>query len=214
MRLDHFMRHGEMFSIRRGSQEHEAKGLKNGDRAGRRYIGFYPGTDVQKGDLLHGAVSGNKWRVTDVETSLMHGRVFQIKAYIDPPPQHERHAPMGIHVGSMVNSAIQQGSPGAIQSIAVTQQNRENIAEVLDALTSTMDQLGLRDQARSDLCAEIDTIKGQLKLSQPKGTILSACFNGIKDILQASVEAAATTAASVAASGLIERITLLLDKSF
>jgi hypothetical protein len=207
MGLDSFIeRHGETFDIERDGHQLVAKGLTNRDKRGRRFVSFYPGTDVQEGDALRGQVSGDLFKVANVERELMRGSVFQVVAYVEP----ERSPSPAIHVGSMVNSAIMQGSPNGVQTLTFTQQQRESVSEFVDALSQVIGQLHLSDDANADLIAELDTVKSQLKVAKPKASVISLCLKSIHTTLAEAAKSAAAAGAGKVASEFAERLLQLM----
>ena len=81
--LDAFYTHMIDFQIYRNSQLiNTSKGLKNSDKGtSKKFIGFYPDVDIQIGDILTNVGSNVKYFVIDVDTSIMNGKIYQIKAY-------------------------------------------------------------------------------------------------------------------------------------
>jgi hypothetical protein len=197
-------KHGELFAVDRSGQISKAEGLARDDES-PPYVAFEPGTNIQAGDELHGNVSGNVYRVARVDQDIAFGRPFQLRAFIE---QHPAETPGGIHIGSMVNSAIQQNSPGAIQTITVSNEYRAAALAVVGEIESVMPQLDLSNEDNNELSAELDTIRAQLKLSKPKLTVVRECFGNVKSILET---AAATGGTWTLINDFIPRIVSLLS---
>lgn len=84
MNLRTFMKMGgEFFDvIRNGEVIGKLEGLPNRDDGShRRYVGFYEGSDVQMGDWIKGHKSKNLFYIDDLMTSIVQGKVLQIKGY-------------------------------------------------------------------------------------------------------------------------------------
>jgi hypothetical protein len=141
--LENFMeQHGVMFDVRRAGQSFQAKGLRNNDRGGRDYIGFYPNTDLQVGDTLHNTVTLQDFQVTEVDYDLIHGEVLQVKAYFETGPRSGAHADRQqassvfnyIQIGQASNVQIQQGTVGSDQSAETPPAEQGMLTEILDLL--------------------------------------------------------------------------------
>jgi hypothetical protein len=173
-------KHGEFFAVSREDKTFKAKGLVRGDGQSP-YVAFEPGTDIQPGDELRGEVSGNVHHVTRVDTDVVYGRPFQLRAFTQNSSVHQ---PGGIHIGSMVNSAIQQNSPGAVQTITITKQYRENAAALIAQIKTVLPELNLSDDDLNEVSAELATIDSQLTLSKPRSSVIVDSFNRIKSMLE------------------------------
>jgi len=122
-KLDDFMQlGGELFQIIREGESHEAEGLRNTEKSTKRkYVGFYLGTDVQTDDWLKGTVSGDEFHVLDVTRDVIHGRVFQVKAYYETKAEYmkriasERAQLPTFNIGTAYGSII-----GTQQSASLT----------------------------------------------------------------------------------------------
>lgn len=181
-------KYGEQFTVRRSGRNFKAAGLTRDDES-PPYIAFEPGTDIQVADELRGDASGNAYRIVRVDHDVAHGRPFQLRAFID---QQIAQLPGGIQIGSMVNSAIQQNSPGAVQMITITDEQRVVTSRIVDDVYSVLPQLNLGPEDYNDLSAELETIKAQLKLSNPKSTTLRESLGNVKSILETTAAAGGT----------------------
>lgn len=204
--------HGEDFEVRRDDgTTSNARGLRNHEKATKKaYVGFPPGTTLRVGDLLVGTVSKDRLRVLNVVSDFMYGEVLQIKAFSESEESYQqrtaRSPASSINIGTMTNSAIQQNSPGAVQSLALTQKHWNDVEEIVTAIVSAIDQLGLSDGDKSDLLADAETIQAQLKKSSPNTSLIRSCLEGVKSGLSKAVTSAASSGASALAKGLIGQI--------
>ena len=195
---------GEVFEIRRGSHVSTAKGLPNREKSGgRRYIGFKPDVEVIAGDELVGMVSGNHYLVTGIERQLFNGQLFQVKAFYDQP-----HAPAvnTINVGSMVNSTIQQGSPGAMQQVVISQQQCESASELINAISELINQLNLPADQREKVESDVEMLNTILSAPNTKPSTLRKCFIRVKETLSHFAGVATTAVATAATQDVITRI--------
>ena len=78
--------------------------------------------------------------------SITHYGIKEVEDAKASPAQPTHHFPAVnvINVGSMVNSAIQQASPDALQTIQPGDSRSGEIIEVLNQVRSALDNLGLR----------------------------------------------------------------------
>ena len=68
--------------VRNDARLHTLEGLINSDKgSGRRYIGFFPGADLQPGDWVEGEVSGDRYFISEIASDVLDGRVFLVKGY-------------------------------------------------------------------------------------------------------------------------------------
>ena len=160
--------------------------------------------------MLVGSLSADHFRVMDIGSELIRGEVLQIKAFIESEGAYQQRIAQSqrssISVGKMTNSAIQQNSPGAVQSLTFTQENRDDVQEIVAAIVSAVDQLGLGDDDRSDLLADVETIQAQLKKSSPNPSLIRSCLEGVKSGLSEVATSAASSGAASLAKGLIDKL--------
>lgn len=109
--LSRFMAmNGVKFEIQRNSEKiGVVEGLPNHeDATGKQYIGFYPGTDVQGGDVLIGP-SKEKLYVQSATPQYVNKQPFQIKAFYltedEMKARHENSRPV-FNINSAVGSVI------------------------------------------------------------------------------------------------------------
>jgi len=75
----------------------------------------------------------------------------------------------------------------------------EELKEIIQSLKDSIDQLGLEQQQKDDLEAEIQTIDAQMSSSKPKAAIITECLGSIRRIIEGA-------AGSVLASSLLGKI--------
>lgn len=93
--IDRFFRiNSENFEvIRDGEVSHELEGMKNREEEGkqRRFIGFRPNVDVQRGDWVRSKQTGDKFFIYETEgTTGLRGEQFQTKALFKTEAEYER----------------------------------------------------------------------------------------------------------------------------
>lgn len=103
--LNHFRNRMIDFEVYRDSQFLTTlKGLKN-SYEGKVFIEFFPGVDIQIGDIL---VNSNiKYYIIDIDTQTWMGEISAIKAfYQTKPPVEHNSSPTVYNIGSASNSII------------------------------------------------------------------------------------------------------------
>jgi hypothetical protein len=210
-------RQGEEYEIRHGDVVTRAQGLRHSQ--GRdRHVSFHPGTSVEAGDLLVAIASGDQLRVTHVEHTPPHRLGAVVKAYYEPEKKHMKPQPPRVsnvvNVGTMNQSAIQQGSEGATQTMTVglTPEQRLTVDEIVKGILDAAATLEGEDKA--EVTAQVETVQAQLKAPTPKPSIIKACLGTVKDVLQKVVTATAMAAVKTATAHglqpLIDKITAFL----
>lgn len=123
-------------------------------------------------------------------------------------PMPSKPSPTGenIRVGSMVNSAIQQGSPGAVQHIVISDQQREDAAGLVRAISELISQLDLTPDKREELETEADTLSMVLSSEYAKPSVLQRCFARVKEAIGNAAVSATNIAAGAASANVIARI--------
>jgi len=107
------------------------------------------------------------------------------------------------YIGVMNHSQLQQSSPGALQMLEATNAPVDEIRRFLEILKSKLDELGLPAEHRSEIETDISTVELQCSSSKPKQSIIAACLQSIRAILE-------SMAGSVIARGLLEQCAALL----
>jgi Polymerase beta, Nucleotidyltransferase len=135
----------------------------------------------------------------DRHIRILHTGIQEVEEAIEHPNKPTDHfLPVNIlQVGQMIDSQIAQASPGATQLNILTADDRPAIEEDLALLKKYVDQRELPPEQESDLRAEMDTIKAQMKSSKPKLTVIKESFGSIKEILQAAGAVATTAPAAL-----------------
>lgn len=93
MNLKSFMKMGgEEFEIIRNDKSiAEVEGLPNREeKTARPYIGFYDGTDIYPGDWVKGKISNDMLFIEDTQSTVVQGKVFQIKGYYLTEAQYSK----------------------------------------------------------------------------------------------------------------------------
>ena len=130
--------------------------------------------------------------------------VEQAQSQPDEPTQH--FAPLNlVYAQTITNSPIQQGSPGATQSLTVIgQDHQQQLSDIVRSLKTSIDDLGLAEEDKAELEAEVGTFEAQVASPKPKKEIVGPSLQSAKNILEG-------TASSLTAQGIIEVIGQLLS---
>ncbi len=138
---------------------------------------------------------------------LTHQGVREVEEARSQPNEPTQHlAPLNIiYAENIVNTAIQQGSPGATQSFTVTtQSNLQELQTFLRSLRDSVDQLGLDEEQQAELEADIQTLEAQVKSPKPKDEVIKPGLLSITRILEGTV-------AGASGSGLFEAAKIILS---
>lgn len=196
-------KHGENFRvIRAGQQVGQVRGIYDSDK---REIACLPGADVKAGDRLIGEMSKNEHEIDRAETTVHDGAPLETRAYVaraTNPPVTYNH----ITIGTMSNSAVQQGSPSATQIVSFSPEARVEITEIIAGVLSLVDRLGLSPDTREELMVDVETIQAQLKSSKPRQSVLQSCLSSIKSTFENATIAAASSGTTAIVQELIGRI--------
>lgn len=123
-------------------------------------------------------------------------------------PEQDRSSNVA-NVGSMVNSAFQQASPGASQYLTIASPEvKSDAGELVTEILEAIDGIGLDEQQMSDVRAEAETIQAQMKLEKPKSLVIKACLEAIKGILMGIV----MTEGKALGASIVEKINEVLDR--
>ncbi len=119
-----------------------------------------------------------------------------------PEQSHAVQNIMMIH--QAVQSNIQQGSQGSIQSVVLSnKEGREELQKLLSAIRQAMPQLQLESERQIELEADLQTLEAQTRSPHPKPSIVHECLLSVRNIL----EGAAGGALGV---GLVQAVVKLL----
>lgn len=142
----------------------------------------------------------------DRDVGISHRGIKEIEEALDKPDRPTHYFPPAniIYIGEMRNSQIQQGSPEATQVATFNENMYEELKEVIQSLKESIDQLGIDQQQKSELQADIQTIEAQRSSSKPKAAIITECLGSIKRILEGA-------AGSALVSGLLSKIVAILE---
>lgn len=125
---------------------------------------------------------------------ITHQGIKEIEEARSNPSRPTEHFPAInlIHVGSMIGSTIQQGSPGASQAVQVSNPADRELLSLLTEIRQSIDRLGLNTEEQADLKGDLATVEAQLGTSKPKRSIIAECLTSIRGFLVKGGEALAT----------------------
>ena len=138
--------------------------------------------------------------------TITHEGVKVVQEALLNPEQPTQYFPPTINIISieqMVNSQVQQASPGATQVVTISLDKNEELKQIIQLLKESIDKLSLQPQQKLELEAEIITIETQMSSPKPKSTIIAECLKSIRNILEG-------VASGMIASGLLNKIASLL----
>jgi|GEM_PF-4785439 len=89
-------------------------------------------------------------------------------------------------IGSMHNSALQQGSHNSSINLHFDSSKKESLNSVISALKNIQDTLDLSVDLHQELISEIQTLESQSKSPKPKNTIIAESLKAAKGILESA----------------------------
>ncbi len=108
-----------------------------------------------------------------------------------------------IHGDSVVGSQYQKNSPGAVQVSVNEGIDKEGIELFLKLMADNLNALSLEKEERTQIEAEISTIKSQIESSKPSNSVIHRALKSIRNVAEGCV-------GSLIASGMILEINRLL----
>lgn len=109
-----------------------------------------------------------------------------------------------IHNYGSIGGPIQQAGAGATQ--AITQDQRQHIAQLLGQLRSAMATASLDSETLGNIEAQVGTVEAQLKAPNPPVGLIHGCLNTLREILTS----AAGQALGAAVPGILKGIGAVL----
>ena len=127
------------------------------------------------------------------QVALTHAGITEVEERLGNPEASTARFPAAvniINVGQMIGSQIHQGTTGSsVSSLAGT--DGRAVSALVDALDRALREAQLRSLERSDVEAELATLRAQLKSTSPKPSILKESLETLKTLIQAGGQVAA-----------------------
>lgn len=167
-------------------------------------LGFDIGLTVKIEQYLRGEGLINSTPICgtqDREIGISHQGIRAVEEALNKPDRPTYYFPPAnfIYIGEIRNSQIQQGSPEATQVATFNETGYGELKEVIESLKESIDQLGIAQQQKSELQADIQTIEAQMSSPKPKTAIIADRLGSIERILEG-------VAGSALASDLLSKI--------
>ena len=158
-----------------------------------RVTQYLAGEQLVKHWAIGGTIGITHWGIIEMESALTN------------PNQPTTYFPPAVNIiqvhGDVVGSQIQQATQ-ASQQLMVNADIQRALSEFLSELEDRFSALQLDSSNQRDLKADIETIKAQLKASEPKRSILKEALSSIRSILE-GVGATLMAAEAVKLLGLL-----------
>jgi len=141
---------------------------------------YLEGEGLAEYKAMGGIIGITHWGVKQVEEALM------------TPEKETAYFPPAInilHIGTNIDSPIQQGSPGAEQRIGFDSEWLSELKVEVERLSEEIGNLQLTVEDESELRAQIATVLAQLKSQKPEKGILTAALRRFQPILTAGAAA-------------------------
>lgn len=153
--LDAFIDHMIEFEVYRNDVfVFKTKGLKNTEKnTNRCYVGFYPFTQIEVGDVL--VSFGIKYYIVDIDTQTWQGQISQIKAYYQTtlPTSNTSNSTI-FNISNAQNSIIGNQQSAIVNNSSFSLENLKELIELygnndkqqLYELTSSLEELLKKDE--------------------------------------------------------------------
>ena len=156
--------------------------------AGQRLMNFVMAAEAVAGtwEAAHLMPGYRKKQVAALNQHLQFAlQQFDVGLFVPNEPEVPQVS-NAINIGSMTNSAVQQGSPGATQSQSIVIKVDEAKAAIA-ALEAGHGELNLTAEKLSDLQSDLDTIKAQLAKTAPSHSIVREAARSVRTIVEGAV---------------------------
>lgn len=141
--------------------------------------------------------------------SITHYGVVEVENALSEPDKATQYFPPVVnimHIQSMVNSQIQQGTHGSHQSLDIRPADLAAIRTFVAEFRATIDRFEVSTDIVQEARSELATLDAQLASPRPKGKIVVEGLRSIRTILEG---AAATAVASELLPKLLPLLTAL-----
>jgi hypothetical protein len=117
---------------------------------------------------------------------ISHEGVLEVEEALSNPDKPTQHfLPLNIiHVHTMNNSVIQQGTTNSTQNITITSDNISDLKSFLNDLKIALQKMQLSVDAQGEVLAEITTLEAQTNSPKPKRTIIGEALKSLRSILE------------------------------
>jgi DNA primase large subunit len=120
------------------------------------------------------------------EISITHYGVTEIEKSISNPNSSTSYFPAinVIHIETMDNSAIEQGTSYSTQTNSFNIDKSEDLKKIISEIENIKDQITLDRLIFDELVSKLDTLKSQIKSSKPQSVMITDSLKTIKSILE------------------------------
>lgn len=117
---------------------------------------------------------------------ISHMGVLEVEEALSNPDKPTQHfLPFNIiHVHSMNNSVIQQGSTNSTQNITITSDSISDLKSFLSDLKTALEKMQLSIEVQGEILAEIATLEAQTVSPKPKRLIIGETLKSLRSILE------------------------------
>lgn len=112
-------------------------------------------------------------------------------------------APIINHIGTMINSQLQQNTEHSTQTLNVEEFNVESLHSLISDLEKLQEEVQ-DPAAKQELASEIEVLQSQVKSPNPKQGIIKEALKSVRNIAEG-------TTGSLVASGILQQATLILS---
>lgn len=179
-------------------------------REAKGCVEFQAGEDIRAGDEVYCHLSERTFTIERVEKVVVLRQVHSLKAhYRRDRLTNSSPTVYGsvVNVGVMHNSAIQQHSPNATQSVAVGGAEADRAKEAIRLILEILDDLDLSAEDKAEARAEAGTAEAQLNSPKPRWEWIKSSLAALRDKVVAGITEKVGPAVVEKAEQAIEWIT-------
>jgi hypothetical protein len=139
------------------------------------------------------------------QASITHMGIVHVENALAAPEKETQYFPPVnfIHIESMSNSQIQQGTEHSTQVFNYSSEEQNAIVELIQSIKQQLDKLELPQEKKDEADADIETIEAQINSPKPKPNIIKESLTSLKTILEG-------VAGNVIADILLKKMTGLI----
>ena len=118
------------------------------------------------------------------EIYITHAGVEEIEQALTEPNRPTEHFPaVNLYIGKVEGSQIQAGTAHSSQTMTSFQVDPETLTAILDDMDDIFEKVEFEREVRSDLEAQVNTLRAQMSSPRPNPTIIQGVLSVIRDLL-------------------------------
>lgn len=141
--------------------------------------------------------------VSIAQIAITHYGITQVEEALEHPNQATKYFPPVniIHIESMNNSQIQQGTKDSTLTVNLSVDNTQALKMFVQQFKASMEQIPFSPEDKAEASAELVTIEAQLESPRPKAAVITESLKTLRNLLEG-------VAGNFIASGLMQQFHL------